>query len=136
MHHFTFHLWFFPLWINFEYCMILCSCMMFSSCRQDNQFCWAILAIWTFAPYDNLICLLENFIMTLMTQKWKSQLYFWTFILDLDLYWKRWKMCEKKEKVWSEPVLKGRAEKGQKCQKCFFRKSFLVAKALCYRHEE
>ena len=27
-------------------------------------------------------------------------------------------MCEKKEKVWSEPVPKGHAKKAQKCQKC------------------
>ena len=33
-------------------------------------------------------------------------------------------MCEKKEKVWSEPVPKGHAEKGQKCEKCFLGKTF------------
>ena len=54
--------------------------------------------------------------MTFMTQKWKLQLYFGTFTLNLDLYWKRWKLCERKDKVWSEPVPKGCAEKKQKCQ--------------------
>ena len=68
--------------------------------------------------------------MTLITQKQKSQLYFGTFILNFDLYWKRWKMCEKKEKVWSEPVPKGCAENRYKCQKCFLQKTFAWQK-LC-----
>ena len=75
--------------------------------------------------------MLENFIMTLITQKQKSQLYFGTFILNFDLYWKRWKMCEKKEKVWSEPVPKGCAEKRYKCKKCFLGKTFAWQK-LCF----
>ena len=39
-------------------------------------------------------------------------------------------MCEKKENVCSEPVPKGCAEKGQKCQKCFLGKAFVWQK-LC-----
>ena len=42
----------------------------------------------------------------------------------------------KKEKVWSEPVLKGCAEKGKKCQKYFSWKNFCVAKTLYYLCEE
>ena len=60
--------------------------------------------------------------MTLMTQKWKSQLYFETFIFNLNFYRKRWKMCE--QKVRSESLPKGRAEKGQKCQSVFLGKTF------------
>ena len=59
MHHFTFHLWFFPLLINFEYCMILCSCVVFSSCRQDNQFCGAILAIINDSKMEGTIIFLN-----------------------------------------------------------------------------
>ena len=71
--------------------------------------------------------------MTFMTQKWKLQLYFGTFTLNLDLYWKRWKLCEKKEKVWSEPVPKGCAQKKQKCPQQFvrfFRKTKLHGESL------
>ena len=60
--------------------------------------------------------------MTFMTQKWKLQLYFGTFTLNLDLYWKRWKLCEKKEKVWCDPALKRLCTKEAKMAKavCLF----------------
>ena len=79
---------------------------------------WSYTGLQNFCALWGLHCLFVNFI---MTQNWKLQLYFGTFTLNLDLYWKRWKLCEKKEKVWSEPVPKGCAQKKQKYPKQFVR---------------
>ena len=135
MHHFIFHLWFFPLLINFEYCMILCSCMVFSSCRQDNQFCGAMLAIWILRPVITSLSPWK-FHYDINDSKMEVTIIFLNFHSGLGFVLKEVEDVWEKGKSVKWTCAKRSCRKGAKMWKVFFRKNFLVAKAVCYCYEE
>ena len=124
MNCFTFYLWFFAP-VNFEYCMILCSRMVFSSCRQDNQFCGAIL---------QLLCPLVTslsawkFHYDINDSKTEVAIIFWNFHSQLGFVVKEVEGVREKGESLKWACAERLCRKGAKMSKVFFYEKLLCGK--------
>ena len=91
------NLWYFPMMINFEYCMILCARMVFRLCQQDYQFFGAILVVWTLG--GPMITVLPAWIFHYdIDSKVEVAIILWNFYSQLEFVLKRGGRCARKRR--------------------------------------